>query len=825
MKTTTGTIKRRIIAVALTAITLSSIGAMSLSTVSAAADNSALSATVNANAVKSMSDYTSNISGSKTAYSILKSGLATAISVLSKSNPFTAIIANSIIGGLSSVFESGSQGPSTQDIMDTLKQLSNQIEVYHEKEMTEINKGFLEQNIDSYLDNYRVLKGANKEVLAAISNVKDIDNCSVELCKKIMNMTTKYSDFNASFDKMTSYFTPDGTSSKSIIDKYIDYMKLKTSDSVVIKENAEKFVDLVAGQYVLSCCVKLTGYAAEIRKVKLQNTINKGDSKKVKDKKNKTVKDIIESNQGIVDSLIKNDLKPVLDAVQKFKDSLDSVDSATINNTHYHSIVDAWAYAVNSNGKVTIKLNKDITADDFANISHVTTNTSNYIQNGALYLNNKNSEITIDLNGHTLLNSKGEAIIVNNCKSLKITSTANEKGTVGGIKAEGDSSNNSSIEISNAVIKGGSKTGVYADSSVETLTLNNCIIQNYTESALNVNNTVYSEQRYAYVNNCVFENNSGINGGAINNYSFIVSVNGSRFTNNKASSDGGAVYYKAHYYCIDNNHSMVIGGMGLKNSTFENNTGSSGGAVYIGTDNDYGEIDNCTFANNTAYSHGGAIISTSKAKINSSSFRSNRASSDGGAVCFKTDTSASIRNSGFFNNSCGSDGGAISVWAHTDADIYNCEIKNNTCGGKGGGVYFGVLSSPCTQHQLNTVTITGNTCGNDGGGIYCNASAFSAADVNLYRTVIIKDNKKSDGSSSNAKMIYSSAKKAVLCVRDNFDINNSCIYVTSSSNNTAVVSLCSGKSASYAEQAAPFHADHGSLKRGTFYNGTIYYYD
>lgn len=825
MKTTTGTIKRRIIAVALAAITLSSFGVMSLTTVSAATDNSALSAAVNANTARAMANYTNNISGTKTAYSILKSGLGTAISVLSKSNPFTAIIASSIIGGLSSIFESGSEGPTTQDIMDTLKQLSNQIESEHETEMTAINKGFLEQNIDSYLENYRVLKGANKKLLAAISNVEDIDNCSKELCEKIMIMTIQYSDFNASFDKMTSYFTPDGTSSKSIIDKYIEYLKLTTTDSAVIRENAEKFVNLVAGQYVLACCVKLTGYAAEIRNVKLQNKVNDSDSQEVIDAKNKAVKDITESNQGSVDSLIETDLKPVLNAVQKFTDSLDSVDSATINNTHYHSIVDAWAYAVNSSGKVTIKLNKDIKADDFANITHITTNTSSYIQNGALYLNNNNSEITIDLNGHTLLNSKGEAIIVKSCKSLKITSTAGEKGTLGGIKAEGDSSNGSSIEISNAVIKGGSKTGVYADASVKTLTLNNCLIQNYTESAIKLNNTSRNEQRYAYVNNCVFENNSGTNGGAIYNYSFIVSADGSRFTNNKATGDGGAVYFKGYYHSLDDSHSMVIGGMGLKNSTFENNAGSNGGAVYIGTDNDYGEIDNCTFTNNTAYSHGGAILSTSKAKINSSSFKYNHASSDGGAVCFKTDTSASIRNSDFYNNSCGSDGGAISVWAHTDADIYNCEIKNNTCGGKGGGLYFGALSSPCTQHQLNTVTITGNTCGNEGGGIYCNASAFSAADVNLYRTVIIKDNKKSDGSSSNAKMICDSCKKAVFYVRDNFDINNSCIYVTSNSNNTAVVSLSSGKSESYAEQANPFHADHGSLKRGTFYNGTIYYYD
>lgn len=155
----------------------------------------------------------------------------------------------------------------------------------------------------------------------------------------------------------------------------------------------------------------------------------------------------------------------------------------------------------------------------------------------------------------------------------------------------------------------------------------------------------------------------------------------------------------------------------------------------------------------------------------------------------------------------------------------NCDIKSNSSGGNGGGVYFGAISDPSTQHQLNNVTITNNTCGKEGGGIYCNTQAFAAGDVNLYNVVIIKDNHKANGTDSNARMVYAAAKKAVFYVRSSFNLNNSYIAVSSNSNNTAVVSLSSSRSESYSTQATPFHADGGSLARGKIYNGTVYYYN
>lgn len=456
------------------------------------------------------------------------------------------------------------------------------------------------------------------------------------------------------------------------------------------------------------------------------------------------------------------DLKNTVYSVTEFKNSLDSLDFATVTvdgkDSHYYSLLDAWVAAINSNGKATVTLNQDIKTGDFASIEHLTTGTSQYCKNSALLLNNAESEITLDLNGHTLLNENGEAILINNCKLFKVTSSSDNKGALSGIKAEGDSSNKSTVELSNITFNGGFDTAVYADCSVYTLNINNCTFKNYTDSAVKLYN--YSKtQKYANITDCVFEENSGSNGGAVNNDSFMLEVNNRTLNNNTATSNGGAIYFDSHLYFMDDAHYTIVGKTSLNNVKLENNSATEGGALFVKYENDNGKIDNCTFANNKAKSNGGAVCSKGKTYIYNSNFSGNYASGDGGAVCVKSDTSASFNNSGFSNNRCDGDGGAVALWSHTDANFLNCDIKSNSSGGNGGGVYFGAISDPSTQHQLNNVTITNNTCGKEGGGIYCNTQAFAAGDVNLYNVVIIKDNHKANGTDSNARMVYAAAKK------------------------------------------------------------------
>lgn len=78
------------------------------------------------------------------------------------------------------------------------------------------------------------------------------------------------------------------------------------------------------------------------------------------------------------------------------------------------------------------------------------------------------------------------------------------------------------------------------------------------------------------ITNCEFKNNQADHGGAIYNWE-KVTVKKSTFTNNKASGDGGAIYSEA---LMD-----IRGPMKIESSIFQGNTANRGGAIFTATDN------------------------------------------------------------------------------------------------------------------------------------------------------------------------------------------------------------------------------------------------
>src|SRR5579884_298352 len=92
----------------------------------------------------------------------------------------------------------------------------------------------------------------------------------------------------------------------------------------------------------------------------------------------------------------------------------------------------------------------------------------------------------------------------------------------------------------------------------------------------------------------------------------------------------------------------------ISNSTFANNSASSGGGGlynYQGTVT----ISNCTFASNSA-SNGGGLLNTGTATISNSTFASNSASSVGGGL-YNNGGTATISSSTFASNSASNGGG------------------------------------------------------------------------------------------------------------------------------------------------------------------------
>ena len=85
-----------------------------------------------------------------------------------------------------------------------------------------------------------------------------------------------------------------------------------------------------------------------------------------------------------------------------------------------------------------------------------------------------------------------------------------------------------------------------------------------------------------------FKNNTASSGGCIFNWSNFT-VNNSIFTNNTAYENGGAISNRC------NRHGTTT--LNITNSKFTGNTAFDGGAIYT---NATGTIINCNFLNNTA---------------------------------------------------------------------------------------------------------------------------------------------------------------------------------------------------------------------------------
>ena len=164
------------------------------------------------------------------------------------------------------------------------------------------------------------------------------------------------------------------------------------------------------------------------------------------------------------------------------------------------------------------------------------------------------------------------------------------------------------------------------------------------------------------------------NGGAISISSTVSGVSAlgvtrSRFSNNHAKNEGGAIH-------IHENYSLGLNTT-ITQSTFDSNSGLKGGAIFVESEilPSMTVFSNSTFANNSAVREGGAVgfesyfAYGSKGTFNNVTFSGNNVSGDssthgsGGAIYLNnspatTDESLSVRNSIFWNDAA-IDGGEI----------------------------------------------------------------------------------------------------------------------------------------------------------------------
>ncbi len=292
---------------------------------------------------------------------------------------------------------------------------------------------------------------------------------------------------------------------------------------------------------------------------------------------------------------------------------------------------------------------------------------------------------------------------------------------------------------------------IYANNAMVTLTNTNVINNgknlNRTEGDL-VNGVLNLLNSQTTIENCLFENNNGVYGGAIYAEDGTITISKSSFLANNAYC-GGAIQLEGNLnfeikdtIFTENNKAVGIGSPGYT---------AGGGAIFI--KNAGGSIDNITVKDSYS-AQGGAvdIESTKKTNITGSTFENNHADNLAGALYLYA-PSITVDNCTFKNNSADK-GGAIfiydnrggsaatinnvifdsnnatnagALWAWDNVAISDSRFIDNTATETGGAIVF---TNYCTDSSLTNSNFTGNTA-EDGNAIYNNQGVITLSKNNV----------------------------------------------------------------------------------------------
>ncbi|MGB3188630.1 MAG: DUF4347 domain-containing protein, partial [Limnoraphis sp.] len=237
------------------------------------------------------------------------------------------------------------------------------------------------------------------------------------------------------------------------------------------------------------------------------------------------------------------------------------------------------------------------------------------------------------------------------------------------------------------------------------------------------------------VEDSIFENNKGINGGGINSLASWLTVKNSQFINNDTTAGGpigpntmgyGGGIYTDGLKVTYPDGSQTGGTALIQNSYFQGNigAGSGGGAFLFGYDNDQILIDNSRFSQNTVIAdsrgigNGGGLRTgnVALATIKNTTFDDNLAISGGGVWIDVRSTQSNIINSTFSGNKAehptgDAYGGAMTIQSPTN--ITNTTLVNNTSQGIGGGIFSWDPDNIIPITVSNTIFVDNSANGND----------------------------------------------------------------------------------------------------------------
>lgn len=231
---------------------------------------------------------------------------------------------------------------------------------------------------------------------------------------------------------------------------------------------------------------------------------------------------------------------------------------------------------------------------------------------------------------------------------------------------------------------------------------------------------IFVHETTLIVDQCRFESNHGINGGAINNLLSTLKISRSSFSNNQASLYGGAVYTDGASWPTDDNQGGLID---IRSSHFENNqaTGQGGAAFLFAYPPDTISIDTSSFRNNIVSKDaggtalgGGIRLGNADFSISNTTISANIARGQGGGV-WRGDqgrgqlTNVTITNNQALTDPASNKGGLGGGIAGGNWTCFNCTIANNTAGYQGGALW----GTAANITLVNSI-IANNTALNDG---------------------------------------------------------------------------------------------------------------
>lgn len=379
-------------------------------------------------------------------------------------------------------------------------------------------------------------------------------------------------------------------------------------------------------------------------------------------------------------------------------------------------------------------------------------------------------------------------------------SEANPVATIS--KALNISSNHSKIIIHEGIYK---ENNLNISKSLDIISHGNVVIDAENSSRIFTINTISNSDKVV-LSGITFINARAYQGGAIYIRNAMTTIENSKFINNTALTEGGAIYWNAPYGKLIN---TIICDNFARDGAGVSWGGVNASEDIFGVKSDYGEIINCTFENNHLMQDEDACVGLSiysdHVKVINSTFKNhNVAYNSSFEVLYSNGDNSEIHGCSFLNNSMtlagalgldgnyaicynnifinntmsfdDSFGGAIGVQSE-NANIYNNTfISNGGLTGVGGAIFINTIET----FSFNFIKIIDNVFKDNyayyGGGIYTTGKS------NMLSLTIRNNTFNGETAVEGAVFYLTDIYNPVIIENNNFSnlvsLNGSAIYTT-----------------------------------------------